>query len=179
MLTDLPIIYWDACVPLSYINGITDRLPDIEGLLRKSGADFQLITSVYSIIEVAFAAIEQEAKTADPEIEEKISNLWALGSPIQTVEFYGLIAEKARKLMRDALSEGWSLKPGDALHLATADHLKVGAFHTYDEGLDKYEKITGTHFKICRPIATQPVIVMPAAEPQKPKDSSGQTTEGA
>jgi predicted nucleic acid-binding protein len=179
MLTDLPIIYWDACVPLSYINGITDRLPDIEGLLRKSGADFQLITSVYSIIEVAFAAIEQEAKTADPEIEEQISKLWALGSPIQTVEFYGLIAEKARKLMRDALSEGWSLKPGDALHLATADHLKVGAFHTYDEGLDKYEKITGTHFKICRPIATQPVIVMPAAaEPQKPKDSSRQT-EGA
>ena len=85
-----------------------------------------------------------------------------------------------RKLMRDALSEGWSLKPGDALHLATADHLKVGAFHTYDEGLDKYEKITETHFKICRPIATQPVIVMPAvAEPEKPKDSSGQTTEGA
>jgi predicted nucleic acid-binding protein len=160
MLSDLVLYYWDACVPLSYINGIKERLPDIEGLLQKSGTDFQLITSIFSTIEVAFARAEQDSKATDPQTEEKIAKLWGLGSPILKVELYEVIADKARKLIRNALPEGWSLKPGDALHLATADHFKVSEFHTYDEGLEKYQKITETHFKICKPIAAQPVIVL-------------------
>ena len=54
---DKPKIYWDACVPLSYINGYTDRLSDIEGLMQRSGQDFYLITSIFSIVEVAFAQV--------------------------------------------------------------------------------------------------------------------------
>ena len=50
------------------------------------------------------------------------------------------------------------MKAGDAIHLATADHLKVSEMHTYDEGLYKYKELTDTHFPICRPVATQPII---------------------
>lgn len=155
MLSDLKTVYWDACVPLSYINGTADRIPHIEGLLQQSGKDLQIITSVFTVTEVAFAKAEQDAKVLDATVEAKISTLWQVGAPIQLVEFYEVIAERARELMRAAIPRGWSLKPGDAIHLATADHLKVSEMHTYDEELYKYQELTDTHFPICRPIATQ------------------------
>jgi len=40
------------------------------------------------------------------------------------VEFYELIADRARGLMRQAITQGWgSLQPADAIHLATAQQL--------------------------------------------------------
>jgi predicted nucleic acid-binding protein len=134
---DKPKIYWDACVPLSYINA------SLRSHSPKS---------------------EQKQIKLDSAQEERIAKLWRIGSPIQVVEFYELIAQKARNLMRSAIPEGWSLKTGDAIHLATADHLKVTEFHTYDDKLDKYETITETHFKICRPLASQPVMVLGATQ---------------
>ena len=164
MPSDPPVIYWDACVPLSYINGRADRLPQIEALMQQSGKDCHIITSVLSVTEVAFAKLEQDAKILDPAVEEKISKLWQGGSPIQLVEFYEVIAIKAQRLMRAAILKGWNLKPGDAIHLATADHIKksgknVTEFHTYDEGLDKYQELVEKRFKIIRPTAQQPVMV--------------------
>ena len=158
MLSDLKTVYWDACVPLSYINGTADRIPHIEGLLQQSGKDLQIITSIFTVTEVAFAKAEQDAKVLDATVEAKISTLWQVGAPIKLVEFYEVIAARARELMRAAIPRGWSLKPGDAIHLATADHLKVSEMHTYDEGLYRYKELTVTHFPICRPVATQPII---------------------
>ena len=158
MLSDLKTVYWDACVPLSYINGTQNRIPHIEGLLKQSGKDLRIITSVFTVTEVAFAKAEQDAKVLDATVEAKISMLWQVGAPIQLVEFYEVIAAKARELMRAAIPHGWSLKPNDAIHLATADHLKVSEMHSYDEKLYKYKELTDTHFPICRPVATQPII---------------------
>lgn len=169
MLNNLPVIYWDACVPLSYINGDAARLPTIEALMQQSGKDCQLITSVFSIAEVAFAKYEQDQMVLDAGIEAKISNLWQVGSPIQLVEFFEVIAVKAQALIRVAVSKGWTLKPGDAIHLATADHLKVSQFHTYDDGLDKYKELTNAHFDICRPVVAQTVMVFPATATEEIK----------
>jgi predicted nucleic acid-binding protein len=176
MLSDKPILYWDACVPLSYINGHTDRLPDIEGLMQRSGKDFQIITSILSITEVAFANVEQGQKKLDPEQEEKISKLWRFGSPIQLVELFQLITEKARTLMRTAITKGWSLKPADAIHLATADHYQVTQFHTYDPALAKYKEITVTHFSIGAPEAKQPVLQGLGSPPTTPTQMSEETS---
>ena len=154
------LVYWDACVPLSYINGIVDRLPHIQGLLADS--TIQLVTSILSITEVSFAKAEQDGKALSPETEQAINSLWETGSPIETVEFYGLIAEEAKGLMRAGLARGWSLKPADAIHLATADRLQVSEFHTYDDAkLAKYQELTKTKFPIIQPIATQAVLVPP------------------
>ncbi len=94
-------------------------------------------------------------------------------SPIQLVEFYDPIPGKAAELIRRAIVKGWQLKPGDAIHLATADHLKVSEFQTYDDKLDKFKELTDTHYPICRPIAKQPVMVMPeppvVAKTEEPK----------
>src|SRR3954453_21623248 len=101
---DLRRVYWDACVPLSHINAIPDRLPIIEELFRKARAgEFELLTSVLSRVEVAFAATEQQTGSLDPVVEARIDDLWRPGSPIKLVEFYDLIAQSARELMRQGI----------------------------------------------------------------------------
>lgn len=182
---ELPRIYWDACVPLSYINEYADRVPHIEALMRQSGKDFQLVTSVLSITEVAFAKAEQDKQLLDVATEERIASLWSVGSPIMLVEFYELIGRDAQQLMRAALPRGWSLKPFDAIHLATADRLHVKEFHTYDDRLEKFSELTKTKFKIVPPIAvaplliplivSQPIAVAAAAESATPQEQHATT----
>lgn len=87
MVGDVPRIYWDTCVFLSYINGIADRLATVDELLNRARAGhFELLTSSLSHAEVAFASIEKENGQLDPAIEESIDELWRPGSPIRTVE---------------------------------------------------------------------------------------------
>ena len=60
-------VYWDACVPLAYINAIQDRVAVIDELLRRARAgEFELLTSVLSRVEVACAASEKEQGELDP-----------------------------------------------------------------------------------------------------------------
>jgi predicted nucleic acid-binding protein len=72
------------------------------------------------------------------------------------VEFYPLVAHEARALIRQALPKGWSIKPADAIHLATARRVGATAFHTCDEGLTKFKKLVG--FPIEPPLAEQPEL---------------------
>jgi predicted nucleic acid-binding protein len=164
MPSSLPVFYWDACVILSYVNGTPDRLPDIEAMLSRSGKDFTLVTSVLSIVEVAFAKVEQDAKELSEERAAAIAKMWEPGSPISMAEFFQLIAEDAQQLIRLALAQDWSLKAADAIHLATADRLKATEFHTYDRPLAKYSELTKTKFKICAPVAEQLVMILPQTE---------------
>lgn len=129
----LPRIYWDADVFLSYINGIPERLPNIEALLEKSGTDFQLITSSISVVEVAFGKAEQDGKALDAEIEARINALWSPESPVRLVEFHPMIADGAKALLRESIARGWRVKPMDAIHLSTARQESVKEFHTYDD----------------------------------------------
>ena len=162
MPDSLPFIYWDSCVPLSYINGTEDRVQHIAPLMRRSGEDFQIVTSVISITEVAFAKFEQDNKLLDQEIEDKIGNLWRVGAPIKLVEVFESVAVRAQQLMRAAIEKGWSLKPADALHLATAHQLKVKEFHTYDERLEKFVELTDNQFTIMAPISSEPHLPLGA-----------------
>lgn len=154
-MPELPIVYWDANVFLSYINGVADRLPDIDALLAKSGAEFQIVTSALSIVEVAFGKIEQDGRALDEETERKIDALWEPPSPIQLAEFYPLLAHEARALIRQAVPRGWNLKPADAMHLATARRLAATVFHTYDD-LARFAELIG--IPIEAPRSTQPEL---------------------
>ncbi len=97
-MPDLSRTYWDACVFLSYVNGMPERLSHLDALLAKSSKDFQIVTSVMSIVEVAFGKVEQDGKALDPEIDRKIAALWT-GPAVQLVEFFPLIAHEARELL--------------------------------------------------------------------------------
>ena len=130
--------YWDACVFLSYINGDKERTADIERLLEAAyGGAIEIVTSTVSIVEVARGAQEQ-ANQIDATVAAKIDALWTPPSPVKLVEFHLAIASAARNLIRVGVSYGWSLKPMDAIHLATAANVDAGEVLTYDAALEKY-----------------------------------------
>ena len=131
MLGDADPSYWDACVFLSFIEGQEDRVPDIRALLSEAERGLRsIVTSMYTIAEVAFAASERTG--LDPAVEAKIDKLWRPPSPVILADFHLGIAEQARTLMRRALEHGWKLKPGDAIHLATAVEVGAQVLVTYN-----------------------------------------------
>ena len=133
-------LYWDANVPLSYLNNVPDRVPTIEELLKQARAEeIEILTSSISRVEVAFVQSEKDDGTLDSEAEEAIEAFWSPGSPVKTVEFYDLIGDNAKALIRQGIDQGWgNLKPIDAIHLATAQRMKVSEMHSYDERLKKW-----------------------------------------
>ena len=137
-------VYWDSCVFLSYINGTADRLPMIDAMLNEANTGrIEIRTSVVSLTEVAFAQLERDQGKTDEAVLLAIEELLQDSNVVTLVEFHELIGRQARLLMREALENGWALKPMDAIHLATARHEGIGAFHTYDGPLSKYASMTG------------------------------------
>lgn len=140
---------------LSYISGIADRMPILDSILGDCvRGTARLYTSDISRVEVAFAASEKEQRALDSETEQRIDSLWSNTNIITMVELHNDIAKEARTLIRDAMTNGWSLKPLDAIHLATAQWLSkmgiaIAEFHTYDTRLFRYSTIVG--FKIMNP----------------------------
>jgi predicted nucleic acid-binding protein len=148
--------YWDSCVFLSYINGVEDRLPTIDGLLAESSNpehEREIVTSSFTIVEVAFALHEKVEKVLDAEAENKIDALWTDRRAVKLIDFHEGIAREARTLIRGAVASGLSLKPGDAIHLASARSLGVTEFHTYSKDLVKFSTVTG--YPIMEPYGAQ------------------------
>lgn len=155
--------YWDSNVFLSYINGIEDRLQEIEDVWAEvaDDADKRIVASVIAIVEVAHAAMEKEQKKLDADTEAKIDGMWYNPS-VALVELSPHISFMARGLMRDVIPNGWTLKPNDAVHLATAMWVNqtigpVGEIHTYNGGLNKYSGMIG--ISICGPHVLQPKLM--------------------
>lgn len=131
-------LYWDASVFSSYVGGIADRLPIIDALFEQVVADRRrrIITSAISLMEVAFASGHGPGLRTSPAQEGRIDELWR--SPhIEVVDVTRGLLLRARSFMRDAVDNGWSITPNDALHLVTAAWVhttlgEVDEVHTYD-----------------------------------------------
>lgn len=131
--------YWDACVFLSYIEGHAERIPVINAIIHEvEKKEVEIYTSTLSITEVAFAKAEKDGKALDPDIEAKIDKLWLPASPFTIVDIFETLTFGAKALIRQSLvSSGPTVKPADAIHIATAQHLGVNAIHTYDDKIQK------------------------------------------
>ena len=142
MIEPVPKYYWDACGFISYVEKHSERLAAIEAILSLAEkGTVEVVTSTITITEVAFADYEKTNKALDPEIENRIDNLWAPSSPINLVDFHPLIAKIARDYIRQVIPIGWSLKSKDAIHLATAQQMSVSVLHTYNDKLEKYKNL--------------------------------------
>lgn len=151
-------VYWDASVFLSYINGEQRRLPTIDALLEESAnREFTIVTSTLSVTEVAFAEMEKTQRALDPQVEQAIDALFSDREVVTLVEFHELIAREARRLMRRALTTGRSLKPADAIHLATAVQHGADLVHTYDDRMLGYTDLTGLPIEL--PSTTSPRLL--------------------
>ena len=152
-------IYWDSCMFLAYINAEPNRVNVIEALLESSArGEIQIFTSDLARVEVAFSIAERLQQSLDAQTEAQIDGLWD-GSEVKTVEFHTGIARQARSLMRNAIPDGWKMRPYDAVHLSTAQWLsengnRIEEFHTFDERLDKFANAVS--FQILRPYTQNP-----------------------
>jgi predicted nucleic acid-binding protein len=147
-------VYWDSCVFLAYIKQEKGRADVIERLWEeivneKNGI---IVTSTISIVEIAFGVDDAKGSILlTPEISQQIDDIWR-DSSILLVETPAKVMYDARKLMRDAWQNQWSLKPYDAVHLATAMFVEssgrlISEFNTYDKPLEKYAPMTGILIK--------------------------------
>ena len=135
-------------------------MPVLDALLEEgTRGSIKLYTSALSSVEVAFSASEQKQMVLDEATEQKIDSLWTGPGAVELVEYHDAVGKMARSLIRHAITMGWSIKPPDAIHLATAQWLSivgltVDEFHTYDNSLVKYGPIVG--FGVMEPYAPQP-----------------------
>jgi len=151
------LVYWDSCVPLAYINGEPGRVVDVRALLEEARKDlWEVVTSTYTVAEVAFGKAEKDAAALAPSALSDIDKLWRPPSPIKLVEFHIGIAESARDLLREAMQRGWGLKPGDAIHLATALDMKVTTLHTYNiKDFGRWAGVLGFNVESPQPFEAQ------------------------
>ena len=162
-------VYWDSCVFLAYIDKEPGRVDVIERVwdeVSDQGGD-RIVTSVLSIAEVAHAGYEKKSQALDPAAIAAIDAMWKDPS-VLIVETPAQIMYIARDLMRDATAQGWSLRPGDAIQLATAKWVHqyanpITAFHTYDGRIFKYTAMIG--IKIVEPEPLSKNIQLPLIPP--------------
>jgi predicted nucleic acid-binding protein len=145
--------YWDSCLFLDLINATPGRHETLEAIaeeLVKSDARLTAITSTLTIAEVATTEKERKGKRLSQDALDKINAFWSPGSPWQLVELYPLVTIQARDLIRKFTGRGRSLKPHDAIHLATAIRVGASVFLTYDEKLLSLGKQIGIEIRTPR-----------------------------
>jgi predicted nucleic acid-binding protein len=101
-----------------------------------------------------FALHEKAQHALDSEAERKIDTLWSDRYAVKLIDFHEGVARDARTLIRGAVASGiTSLKPGDAVHLASARAVGVAEFHTYSKDLPRFSELSG--LKIIEPYVAQ------------------------
>jgi predicted nucleic acid-binding protein len=160
------LYYWDSCVFLSRFQRTAGRIDIIEKITSAAeDGQVRLLISTYSLSEVVRVSPSKddegkEVILTENQIESELAlisgyfeNDYIIIKPITQV-----IAEMAREYVAK-----FGLKPGDAIHVATAIFWDVPVLHTYD---DKVLKRTG---KICKDGCAPLIIEEPTwTEPPKP-----------
>lgn len=139
------LIYADSCVFTAYFNDEPGRASVCDSVFSEivKSSTHRLVTSVHSLVEVAYLQAERKNRQLQPKALEKIDLLWANSALLEIVEYSEHIARQARELMRLGIASNRSLKPSDAIHLATAKFVNAERLFTYDTQLSSYSAWTG------------------------------------
>jgi predicted nucleic acid-binding protein len=146
---------------LSYINDIPGRVGNVEALLYAAHkGELQIVTSTVSVVEVAYAEKEKSGQALEPAKLQAIDDLMHARG-VALVEFYGQIAQLARAIVRESMTDASrkTVKPMDAIHVATALRLGIPAFYTYDVPLRTQSAPLG--IPMMEPVAQQPMLGPP------------------
>ncbi|HEY7030590.1 MAG TPA: type II toxin-antitoxin system VapC family toxin [Thermomicrobiales bacterium] len=128
--------YWDACSLIAFIAGEAGRADSCRKLLDEAASGAYLaFTSAITLAEVT----RRRHHAVTPEHRQKIERFFENPS-IQVVNADRFTVLRAR----EPIWEHLSLRPNDAIHLASALRARCSLFYTYDTGLlDLDGKISG------------------------------------
>ena len=136
MLSRPPVSYWDACLFIHYAAADPEWIEILDAMVGEArSSDRAIATATLSRVEAAFTPLERDQRALSPKVDEAMSAMFDDFTLIQMVEFDGDVAADARRLMRMAIAEGRSLKPADAVHVASARALGVEVLYTTDSKL--------------------------------------------
>jgi predicted nucleic acid-binding protein len=177
MGNSLKRVYWDACTWIALIQDervlLSSGAYEARGTMcraviesaKKGGVE--ILTSTLNLVEVC----KSTKVTAD-----KIAAFFETDY-VLLVNLDRAVGERARDLMNAGFS---SLKPPDAVHLATAAiSPDVEQFHTFDDRLLRLDglidKSNGAKLKICKPDAgASPAPLLDAMHAQKTTEAPGE-----
>ncbi len=124
---------------LALVNEEPGRYQTVEALLEDADKEeCEVFPSLLSIVEVAFGDQEKKGRAVSTKVEKLIDKLWHPRSPVKLVDVETLVCLEARNIIRNSMKQGWtkgqdwSIKPPDAIHIATAKRLRASYFFTYD-----------------------------------------------
>jgi predicted nucleic acid-binding protein len=166
MLSKVQRVYWDSSVFLAYLEGRETLVCDALLASARKG-DIEILTSVFSMTEVALVEEERRREHPDPAVDEAIAALWADARSVKLVDFNVLIAREAQVLLREALARAARLALREAMHLATARRMRADEIHTLDRALLKAGSALG--LAVSSPRTPQPLLPfdLPGAEPAR------------
>ena len=150
-------VYLDANVLIAFVANEQDRAGVVAAVLGDArDKKIELFTSVLSIAEVAF--ISTNLAGVDPlGSEEAIDQLWVPASPINVMEVSTRVAREARGIIRRSKSLTLrTVKPPDAIHLASAVTGQCDRFFTYEDEStrDQWQSLTG--LSVTEPFLDEP-----------------------
>ncbi len=141
-------IYWDSDCFLGWFNDETGKAEKCDGVIQRAErGEVLIVTSTLTLAEVLWMRGE---KKLSPDNAEKVQKFFRR-SYIRLYNVTRKVAESAQNLVWDN-----SIKPKDAIHVATALHLGVEALETFDHGLIKKSgKVGDPLLKIREPEAAK------------------------
>lgn len=151
-------IYFDANVLLAYVGDEEGRADIVQTLLHEARrGEIEIVTSVLSIAEVAFGALERDNGLTE-EGEARIEELWTPASPIQLADVTQALTRQARTLIRKAKSEGYGIQGADGIHLASAIMFRCAPFFTYEAEARRTRWAQLTEIEVAEPYTNRPQL---------------------
>lgn len=134
-------IYWDSCTYLDFLRGGHPNQAHLRAILSDwEAGKVSLVTSTLTIAEVLFVRGVQPAVRLDASRRQDLIDLFRPTGDrrLTLVELTRPIAEAARELCWD-----YSVRPKDAVHVASALADRCAVLHTHDGGLQKRSRQVG------------------------------------
>jgi predicted nucleic acid-binding protein len=141
------IVYWDADAFLGLINAEADKIAECDEVWREAQQGiYQITTSTLTVAEVIFMKGTPKLDPAKrPRVAAFFKASWITLRPVTRG-----IAELARDIVWDN-----SIKPKDAVHVATAAMDKISEMHSFDGRLiGKSVDVAGFIVNVGRPRGT-------------------------
>ena len=150
--TEFPIVYWDSCTFISWLDGGIGRTAEeMSGLnsvaTEINRGNLRLIASTLTRVETLDLAADDRVERFAKFLTRRKSKAVVVDNPV---------AEKAGEIRTQCRRRNIKLSAEDAVHLATAIVYEASVFHTFDEkllGLDG--DVGGYPLKIKKPTAEQ------------------------